>query len=280
MVDWKEIPKIDAHIHLLPDDVIRANRGCGDVFVDYGDVRDYLELMDAYHIERAFIMPFNDPCMLSMDFTVETVHNNLLQIADSAPEKMLCFADVDIRKDINKTIGELEKALSKKAFTGIKLHPTNAGYPIDGAYYDQIFRYANEHNILVEIHSYPRAHLTDDVCSPGRIKHVLAKYPGLKVSVAHLGGFQYEELYGVQIYVNLSSVLPDLVKKLGLEKANKALRSIGVERLVFATDYPDSRCMRPTEIYETYCEILSGMDFTREEAECICKYNALKMIGR
>ena len=280
MVNWKEIPKIDAHIHLLPDDVIRANAGCGDVFVDHGGVRDYLELMDTYHIERAFVMPFNDPFMLSMDFTIETVHDNLRRIACSAPEKLLCFADVDIRKDITRTMEELKRVLSMKEFAGIKLHPANAGYPIDGVYYDPVFRYASEHGILVEIHSWPREHLIDDVCSPGRIRRVLTRYPGLKVSIAHLGGFQYEELYGLDTYVNLSAVLPDLVRKLGCKGANEVLRSVGVDRLVFATDYPDSRCLRPAEIYDVYCEMLSAMDFTQEEAECICKNNALKMIGR
>lgn len=279
MVNWKEIPKIDAHIHLLPDDVIQANCGNGDVFVDFGAAKDYLALMEAYHIERAFVMPFNDPYMLSMDFSVETVNDNLLQIVQDSSGKLLCFADVDIRNNIDKTIEELNRVLKKNGCAGIKLHPANAGYPIDGAYYDQIFRYANEHGILVEIHSYPRAHLADDGCSPSRIKYVLAKYPDLKVSVAHLGGFQYEELYGMDAYVNLSSILPDLVRKLDLAEANKVLRSIGLDRLVFATDYPDSRSLQPTEIYETYCELLGHMDFTQEEAERICKYNALRMIG-
>lgn len=131
----------------------------------------------------------------------------------------------------------------------------------------------------MEIHSYPRAHLADDVCSPSRIKYVLARYPDLKVSVAHLGGFQYDELNGLNAYVNLSAILPDLVRKLGLAEANKVLRSIGLDRLVFATDYPDSRSLQPTEIYDTYCELLGNMDFTQEEAEHICKYNALRMIG-
>ena len=108
---------------------------------------------------------------------------------------------------------------------------------------------------------------------------MLNKYPQLKVSVAHLGGFQYEELAGLKAYVNISSILPDLVKRLGIEGANKVLRLIGVKRLVFATDYPDSRCLQPTEIYETYFDILSKMDFTYEEAVQICKHNALKMIG-
>ena len=279
MVNWKELPKIDAHIHLLPDDVIRANIGCGDPFVDYGGVSDYLNIMEENNIECAFVMPFNDPYMMSMDFTIDTVHSNIQRIVTIAPQRLYCFADVDIRKDITQTITELEKVLQQKEFIGIKLHPTNTGYPIDGAYYDGIFQYANNNGVLVEIHSYPREHLTDDVCSPSRIKNVLNKYPRLKVSIAHLGGFQYEELYGLNGYFNISSILPDLVNRFGIEGANRVLRLIGVDKLVFATDYPDSRCLQPTEIYKTYFEMLDKMDFTKEEAEQICKYNALKMIG-
>lgn len=279
MVNWKELPKIDAHIHLLPDDIIRANSEYGDPFVDYGGVGDYLNIMAENNIECAFVMPFNDPYMMSMDFNVGTVHSNMQQMASITPQRLYCFADIDIRKDITQTITELEKVLRQKEFIGIKLHATNAGYPIDGTYYDRIFRYASDNGVLVEIHSYPRDHLTDDVCSPSRIKRVLNKYPQLKVSIAHLGGFQYEELYGLNVYFNISSILPNLVSRFGIEGAYRVLRLIGVDKLVFATDYPDSRCLQPTEIYKTYFEMLGQMDFTREEAEQICKYNALKMIG-
>ena len=74
MIDWKRIKKIDAHIHLLPQDVIDANKEYSDKFVDFGDLDSYLRLMDKYNIERAFIMPFNDPYMLSMDFKINTVN--------------------------------------------------------------------------------------------------------------------------------------------------------------------------------------------------------------
>ena len=279
MVNWKRIPKIDAHIHLLPEDVIKANSGYDDPFVDYGSVNDYRSIMESYNIEMAFVMPFNDPYMLSMDFTVETVHSNLCDIVEKDSLRLRCFADIDIRKNINETLEELNKVLIKEEFIGIKLHPTNIGYPIDADYYDQIFKYANDNNILLEIHSYPREHLMDDVCSPSRIKKVLNKYPKVRVSIAHMGGFQFEELYGINAYINISAILPDIVNRFGVKKANEILRLIGVERLVFATDYPDSRCLKPTEIYDKYFEILGEMDFTQEEAEKICKNNALRMIG-
>ena len=279
MVDWKKIPKIDAHIHLMPKDVIAANRGNGDPFVEYGGVYDYQALMERYHIETAFVMPFNDPYMLSMDFKVQTVHSNLLDIAAALPEKLCCFADVDIRNSLDETLRVLDAALSQDAFIGIKLHPSNAGYPADGRYYEGIFEYANAKNALIEIHSYPRAHLPDDVCSPIRIQNLLKKYPKVRLSIAHLGGMQFEALHGLNAYFNFSAVLPDMVERFGIGKTNEILRAIGVEKLAFATDYPDSRRLKPNEIYDKYFEILGAMDFSREEAENICKNNALKMIG-
>lgn len=197
MIDWKNIKKIDAHIHLMPPDVIEANKEYGGNFIDFGDVEDYLKIMDKYNIESAFIMPFNDPYMLSMDFNVCTVHNNLL-----------------------------------------------------------------------------------DMCSPTRIKNIIKKYPKLRMSIAHIGGFQYEELTDLGLFFNISAILPDLVDKYGITGTNKILRRLDVEKLVFATDYPDSRKLEPSEIYDKYFEILSQMDFSEEEAEKICRLNALKMINK
>ena len=100
-----------------------------------------------------------------------------------------------------------------------------------------------------------------------------------RLSIVHLGGMQFETLYGLNAYFNFSAVLPDMVERFGIGKTNEILRAIGVEKLVFATDYPDSRRLKPNEIYDKYFEILGAMDFSREEAENICKNNALKMIG-
>ena len=102
MIDWKSIPKIDAHIHRLPPDVIENNRGNGDRFVEYGSVDDYLRLMDQYHIEAACVMPFNDPYMLAMCLQAENC--------------LFCFADIDIRNPVETTLELLEKALEQKKF--------------------------------------------------------------------------------------------------------------------------------------------------------------------
>lgn len=113
MVDWKAIPKVDAHIHLLPDDVIEANRGYGDPFVEYGSVADYVKLMQKNQIEAAIVMPFNDPNMMSMDGKVKTVHANLQHMVEQAAGRLCCFADVDLRQDIQQTLAELKSAAAR-----------------------------------------------------------------------------------------------------------------------------------------------------------------------
>lgn len=279
MYRTKNISKIDAHIHLIPDDVIKANSGFDGKFIVNGSVEDYMSMMKMYSIEKAFIMPFNDPYMLSMSFSVEGVHDNLLKIASQYPGVLYCFADIDIKKDIHETLQEFDRIFTYESFIGIKLHPTNTGYPIDGSYNDEIFEYAQANNIPIEIHSYPRESVKDDVCSPVRIKKMLEKYPKVRVSIAHMGGFQFDELIGTDVYVNISTVLTDLVDRYGLVKTNEIIRSFGIDKVIFASDYPDNRVLSPSDIYDKYFEILDKMDFDQDEMERICRDNALTLFG-
>jgi len=94
MVDWKSLKKIDAHIHILPDAVHEANPDSEDVWV-YADLHKYRSMMDKLGIEKAVIMPLNDPWLMSMEFTVDAVHRNLYEIKKQYPGKFYAFADVD-----------------------------------------------------------------------------------------------------------------------------------------------------------------------------------------
>ena len=74
--NWRTLKKLDAHIHILPDAVHTANPDADDVWM-YADLRQYVQIMRENHIERAVIMPFNDPFLMSMEFTADAVHRNL-----------------------------------------------------------------------------------------------------------------------------------------------------------------------------------------------------------
>jgi predicted TIM-barrel fold metal-dependent hydrolase len=95
-----------------------------------------------------------------------------------------------------------------------------------------------------------------------------------------MGAYQWEQLLPSRGYVDISAILPDYVQTYGIPKTNEILRKFGADRLIFATDYPDSRILAPEEIYTAYFHILNQMDFTQEEAEKISYRNIDNILNR
>lgn len=276
MVDWRTIKKIDAHIHILPDDVHEANPDSEDAWVHAADLHKYRRMMDELGIEKAVIMPFNDPWLMSMEFTIDAVHKNLYDMKQRYPGKFYAFADIDTRNTPAESVEAIRKAIVEYGLDGIKIHPNNTGIDLDSAYNQAIFAYAQENKIPVAIHSYPNKE--DDRSAAHRIANVLAQYPDLTVIVSHMGAHQWEQLLPTSAYVDISAILPDYVRTYGPQKTNEILRSFGADRLIFATDYPDSRILEPDEIYGSYFDTLNQMDFTIEEVEKIAYGNISEIL--
>ena len=277
MVDWRTIKKIDAHIHILPDDVHEANPDSEDAWVHAADLHKYCGMMDELGIKKAIIMPFNDPWLMSMEFTIDAVHKNLYDMKQRYPGRFYAFADIDIRNTSIESVEAIHKAIEEYGLDGIKVHPNNTGIDLDSAYNQAIFAYAQENKIPVAIHSYPNTE--NDRSAAYRIVNVLEKYPDLTVIVSHMGAHQWEQLLPTRAYVDISAILPDYVRTYGIVKTNEILRGFGADRLIFATDYPDSRILEPDEIYGSYFDILNQMDFTKEEAEKIAYGNISQILN-
>ena len=270
MVDWRTIKKIDSHIHILPDCVHDANPDSEDVWV-YADLHKYRTIMDGRGIEKAVIMPFNDPWLMSMEFTIDAVHKNLYEMKQRYPGKFYAFADIDTRNTSIESVEAIHKAIEEYGLDGIKIHPNNTGVDLDSSYNQPIFAYAQENKIPVAIHSYPAE--KDDRSAAYRIVNILGQYPELTVVVSHMGVYQWEQLLPTRAYVDISAILPDYVRTYGITKTNEILRKFGADRLIFATDYPDSRILKPEEIYDSYFGVLNQMGFTIEETEKIAYRN-------
>ena len=276
MQNWKSLKKIDAHTHILPDEVHAANPDSEDVWV-YADLHKYRELMDTLGIEKTIIMPFNDPWLMSMEFTVEAVHRNLAEMKHRFPGKFYAFADIDPRSTPAESLAAIRNAMEEYHLDGIKLHPNNAGIHLDSNYFVPILDYAQEKHVPVAIHSYPNS--ADDPGAASRVLRILNQYPDLTVIVSHMCGHQWEQLVPTKAFVDLSAILPDYARTYGIEKTRSILSKFGPDRLIFATDYPDSRLLRPDEIYGTYFDILNRMEFSQEEAEKIACGNIMKLLN-
>ncbi len=277
MVDWRIIKKIDAHIHIIPDAVHEANPDSDDVWA-YADFQKYRQRMDRLGIEKAVVMPLNDPWLMSMEFTVDAVHKNLSEMKRRCPGKFYAFADVDTRNTSAESVEAIRKAITEYGLDGIKLHPNNTGVDLDSEYNQAIFAFAQEHKIPVAIHSYPNS--GNDRSAAYRIVNVLGQYPELTVIVSHMGAYQWKRLLPTCAYIDISAILPDYVRTYGIGRTNEILRKFGFERLIFATDYPDNRFLQPEEIYGSYFDILNQMDFTQAEVERIAYGNIEKILNR
>ena len=275
MADWKTIKKIDAHIHIIPDVVHEANPDAEDEWI-YADQTKYIKLMEKYNIEQAIIMPLNDPYLMSMEFTVDAVNKNLNELVHKYPDKFYAMADIDISNNIEKTKESLIKAIEEYKLNGLKLHPNNTGMNVDDEYNVALLEEFNKYGLPVFIHSYPNS--KDDRSATYRIKYLINKFPNMKFIISHMGSYQYEELLDTNCYVDISAILPDYVNKLGIKETNNILRKFGAERLIFATDYPSSRCLAPEEIYDRYFEILNQMDFNEDEIKMIAYKNIKNII--
>ena len=277
MFDWRTIKKIDAHIHILPDAVREANPDSEDVWA-YADLHKYCAMMDRLGIEKAVVMPLNDPWLMSMEFTIDAVHKNLYEMKHRYPGKFYAFADVDTRNAPAESVDAIRKAIVEYGLDGIKIHPNNTGVDLDSEYNQPIFAFAQEHRIPVAIHSWPNSE--NDRSAACRIVKVMEQYPDMTVIVSHMGAYQWEHLVPTRAYVDISAILPDYVSTYGITKTNGILRKFGTDRLIFATDYPDNRFLEPDEIYGSYFDILNQMDFTQEEAEMIACENIEKILNR
>ena len=274
--DWRSLKKIDAHVHILPDAVHKANEGCKDAWLRT-DLHQYTGMMDALHIEKAVIMPLNDPWLMSMEFTVDAVHRNLQHMKRAYPGRFYAFADIDTRNTSAQSVDAILQAVDSCGLDGIKIHPNNTGVALDNEYNAPVFALAQQRKIPVAVHAYPNTE--DDVSAVKRIVKILERFPGLKLIVSHMGAFQWETLLPIECHVDMSAILPDYVRTYGIAKTNEILRSFGVGRLLFASDYPDNRHLPPEELYDYYFAILDQMDFTAEEAERIAYQNAKELLG-
>lgn len=276
MVDWRTLKKVDAHIHILPDVVHEANPDSDDVWI-HADLNKYRSMMDVLNIEKAVIMPLNDPWLMSMEFTISDVHKNLYKMKQRYPGKFYAFADIDARNVPAVSVEAICKAIDEYSLDGIKIHPNNTGVALDSEYNQAIFTFAQEHNVPVAIHSYPDS--ADDPGAAMRIVKVLEQYPKLTVIISHMGAYQWEQLLPTRAYMDISAILPDYVRTCGIRKTSEIMRKFGADRLIFASDYPDNRLLQPEEIYDSYFDILGQMDFTQAEAEMIAYGNIEKILS-
>lgn len=222
---------MDAHAHIFPEKIAeKAINTIGDYYgtsmIGNGTVSDLLKKgkkagVSKYLVHSTATSP--DQVKPINDFIFHTISKNKSFEGFGA-----LHPDMD---DIEK---EVYRMISF-GIKGVKMHPEFQNFYIDQESMLPIYS-AIEGKLPLLIHMGDEKRTTS---SPIRLSKILDKFPRLSVIAAHLGGYSMwnqamEYLIGRDLYLDTSSSLMFLDSS----EATRIIKSHGVNRVVFGTDYP------------------------------------------
>ena len=271
---WREVPKIDFHTH-----IVLHERPESDLPLNLPD--DMLATMDTHHVERAVVLPINwsEYFPLTPDERTDWLAaNNDRQaaLAASSGGRFVAYADLALG-DVytpQRVATELARAAGELGLRGLKIHPTDLGIPADDLRLVPVLRQAADLGLPVMVHSYPSdSGPSFDYSAPHRIARMAVTFPDVTWIIAHLGGVRFPDVIPIETYVDISGMLLGLCELYGVAFAERLLRRIGLERVLFGTDYP-------VFAYERYYEVLDQMHFTDDEIGQLAYRNAAAILRK
>lgn len=161
------------------------------------------------------------------------------------------------------------KRMKQLGLRGIKIHPDFQQIAIDSPGMMRIYEEVGDTMPLL-------FHVGDrktDYSAPSRLARVLDQMPYLRVIAAHFGGYGcWEEgqkhLIGRKLWIDISSS----IQEIGSKKARELVLEHGVERTLFASDYPAVR-------HDQAVRDAMSLGLSDEENEMIFHKNAEKLLG-
>lgn len=153
---------------------------------------------------------------------------------------------------------------------GIKLHPEFQGIFIDAPEMDAVYDGLAKRDLVLLTHAGDK---NVDNSNPPRIASVMNRHPDLKLIAAHFGGYQQwagaeKLLRGKNVWFDTSSTFAFIDDDYALE----LIRSHGVEKFLFGSDYPMGR-------YDYEFARLLSLGLSDRELDMIFFENAKKLFN-
>ena len=234
----KQYRIFDTHTHLYPDAIapragaalenfyhfhVEGKGTCSDLCADAARIR-----LEGFLILGVSTTPHQVP----------KVNDGVAQNAALARKQgFKAFAFGSMHQDYPDMSGEVDRMEKQLGLHGIKLHPDIQGVAIDDPRLLPLYE-------IIEGRMPIYFHVGDDrpeyrFSEVEKLLKVMDMFPRLEVVAAHLGGYRAwdaaQKLAGhPNLWFDSSSSLP----LLGPEEAVKLIRTLGTNRVMFASDYP------------------------------------------
>ena len=205
--------------------------------------------------------------------------------AEEQPE-LVAFLSVDPIMGQEAMLIELLDRIDNRGARGLKIHPGEGRFFPDDPSLGPVYEALVERNLPVISHGgLDIANPDPSYTRPAAFAAVAGQYPNLKLVIAHLGNNFFDESMQVaakypNIFFDTSAVIPGdengepLIKGSALSNAEavKLIREIGIERVMFGTDYP---WFHPLWDLKRFLKL----DFSDAEKEALLGGNAKRILG-
>jgi len=285
---------IDTHVHTYPN-IETGRQSLGSKgYGYYGTINELMEVMRNLNISysvMANFLPLQEMKKASItripadlnsrerELSIQEIDQKMIERmkrknrwtceeANKNP-KLIPLVSVDVIQSVDKMVKELDSMI-KMGARGMKLHPiANEYYPWDERM-SLVYSKAQEAGIPILFHSGvgELPGWDSKYGSPSGFAKVAKAFPSLIIILAHLGRGFYEESVEAarkcsNIYFDTSTCLnPETVGEI-----SELIRKIGVQRVLFGTDWPWRDPKKDIEI-------IKSMNLTDEEKKRIFGLNA------
>jgi uncharacterized protein len=260
-------PIIDAHMHpMLPgESPILGKSHTADEYLRAA------EGLDIRHIAAFVMAPRGDLP------ETRALNNKVLSLASQSSGKFLPIGSVH-PSDGADALLELDR-LATAGIRGLKLHPNRQQFDVADPNVVAVVTRATQHKLPVVFDGYSPF----DANQPGKFLRLAMAVPEARLILAHAHGPQFPHLlaYGVlsrypwwrrNVWVDLSATAPLLADGPFSEQFAWVCRKVGVDRLLFGSDYP-------MEDPKAAVAAVASFGFTKTELSAILYQNAAQLFG-
>ena len=256
---------IDTHTHPLLDERQRL------IDDDHSPAR-YWEQAESLGVERAAAL-----VMAPRDDLAHTRELND-RVLELARDDTRYFAVCSVHPlDGVAALDELERVTVAGA-TWLKLHPNTQDFDVADPAVVEVVSRAGELGLPVLFDAYSPW----DPAQPGKFVKLALAAPGARLILAHAHGPDFSSLlvYDIlqkypwwdrRVWIDISATVELLARGPYAEQFVWVLRKVGVDRILFASDYP-------MVDVASYIDAVASLGFDEEELDRICYLNALDLL--
>lgn len=257
---------LDVHAHVFPENVAEKAVGYLESYYECkwngtGLEQDLVASMLASPVTKCIIFS-----SATKEAQVRNINNYIASLQKKYPHLFIGFGTM--HKDFADYAAELDR-LRLSGLKGLKFHTDFQGFYVDDPAMMPIYEAAGKDLPML-------FHIGDKkspFSSPERLRNVIRNFPAHKIIAAHMGGYSVWEdswkyLIGTSVYMDISST----IRHIGKEKTRKMVLAHGLEKVLFASDYPAVR-------HKDAVEDVLSLELGEEANEMIFHENAERLLN-